>query len=61
MTRLFRWFATNWFRLRFAIQLTGAALVFAVLLAMAALVATADGEPVTCKPFVIHTIESSSK
>lgn len=48
-------------RLRFVIQCTGVAIVFAALLFVAALVATADGEPVTCAPFVIHTIESQSK
>lgn len=48
-------------RLRFAIQLTGVAFVFAALLFLAALVATADGEPVTCAPFEIFTVESSQQ
>lgn len=52
---------TRLLRLRFAIQCTGVVFVFAALLFVAALVATADGEPVTCAPFQIYTVESSQK
>jgi hypothetical protein len=48
-------------RLRLVIQCTGVAIVIGATLFMAALLATADGEPVTCAPFEIYTVESQSR